>query len=137
MDLDHVTIWVEDPVRSLAFFETVVGLAPLRLDEFRAGTAPYPSVRIADTSIMDVIPLALAERVNKLPGAAGTAGHKTNHICLAMTGAELDALRERLEQNGTSPGHFTTEGFGARGAARRAFYFRDLDGNIFEARHYD
>ena len=137
MELDHVSIWVADPVASLAFFDTVVGLAPLRLDEYRTGTIPFPSVRVSDTTIIDVVPLSFAEKVNSIPGARGTAGHKTNHICLSMTSAELDALRERLERHGTPPGHFTNEGFGARGAARRAFYFRDLDGNVFEARHYD
>jgi catechol 2,3-dioxygenase-like lactoylglutathione lyase family enzyme len=137
MDLDHVSIWVEDPVKSVAFFEEVLGLLPVRLDEYRAGAIPFPSVRISATSIMDVVPIAFAEQVNRLPGARGTAGHKTNHICLAMTSAELDTLRERLERAGKAPGHFTNEGFGARGAATRAFYFRDLDGNIFEARHYD
>src|SRR5690348_3992704 len=115
MDLDHVSIWVEDPVKSLAFFEEIVGLQPLRLDEYRAGTIKFPSVRISATSIMDVVPIAFAEHVNKLPGAHGTAGHKTNHICLAMTSAELDALRDRLERAGRAPGHFMNEGFGARG----------------------
>jgi catechol 2,3-dioxygenase-like lactoylglutathione lyase family enzyme len=137
MDLDHIVIWVEDPARSVTFFVDVVGLTAVRLDDWRAGAAPYPSVRISATTIMDVIPLATAADVNKLPGAAGTAGNKTNHICLAMPRTEFDALRARLEAAGTRAGHFTTDAFGARGLAPRAFYFRDPDGNIFEARHYD
>lgn len=137
MELDHLVIWVEDPARSVAFFVDVVGLTAVRLDDWRAGAAPYPSVRISDVTIMDVIPMATAADVNKLPGAAGTAGNKINHVCLAMSRAELDALRTRLEAAGTRAGHFTTDAFGARGLAPRAFYFRDPDGNIFEARHYD
>jgi glyoxylase I family protein len=43
--LDHVVLWVTDPLRSLEFYEKVVGLAPVRADEFREGKAPFPSVR--------------------------------------------------------------------------------------------
>jgi hypothetical protein len=35
--LDHVVLWVADPLRSLEFYEQVVGLAPVRADEFREG----------------------------------------------------------------------------------------------------
>ena len=47
--LDHVVLWVADPLRSLEFYENVVGLAPVRADEFREGKAPFPSVRVSST----------------------------------------------------------------------------------------
>lgn len=53
LSLDHVVLWVADPLRSLEFFESVVGLAPVRVAEFRAGQAPFPSVRVSDVTILD------------------------------------------------------------------------------------
>jgi hypothetical protein len=52
--LDHVVLWVADPLRSLEFFEKVVGLAPVRAHEFREGKAPFPSVRVSSDSIIDL-----------------------------------------------------------------------------------
>ena len=43
--LDHVVLWSDDPLRAVEFYEQVVGLTPVRLEEFRAGQAPFPSVR--------------------------------------------------------------------------------------------
>jgi len=137
MELDHVVLWVEDPLRSVAFFEEVVGLAPVRVDEFRAKQAPFPSVRVAASAIIDLMPRTMAPIVNAVPGAAGTAGHPINHVCLAMSHAEYVALRGRLEAKGTAPAHTMQRSFGARGLAPEAFYFRDPDGNILEARYYE
>lgn len=133
MRLDHVVLWVEDPARSLQFFVDVVGLTAVRAEEFRAGKTPYVSVRVDENTIIDLFPRAFAAKVNEIPGAAGTAGHVTNHVCLAMTEPELTALKERL---GARAGHFMEQQFGARGLAPKAFYFKDPDGNVLEARHY-
>lgn len=136
MQLDHLVVWVDDPLKSVEWFERVVGLTPVRLDEFKAKQVGFPSVRVSADTIIDVMPKAMAERVNSIPGAKGTAGHPTNHICLAMSEAEFHALAKRLEDAGTKSGHHMENQYGARGLAPRAFYFRDLDGNIFEARYY-
>src|SRR5262245_51286827 len=53
--LDHVVLWVADPLRSLDFYEKVVGLTPVRADEFREGKAPFPSVRVSSDSIIDLM----------------------------------------------------------------------------------
>ena len=37
MELDHVVIWVDDPLKSLDFYVNVVGLTPVRGEEFRVG----------------------------------------------------------------------------------------------------
>lgn len=136
MQLDHLVVWVEDPVKSVEWFERVVGLQPVRLEEFKAKQTAFPSVRVSAETIIDVMAKAMAEKVNAQPGARDTAGHKTNHICLAMSEAEYHALAKRLEDAGTPGGHKVQNNYGARGVAPEAFYFRDLDGNIFEARYY-
>ena len=105
MHLDHVVLWVEDPIRSLEFFEKVVGLRGLRVDEFRAKRTMFPSVRISENTIVDLMPRAAAPRINALPGAEGTAGHPINHICLAMSGAEFSDLQQRLAAHGTPAEH--------------------------------
>ena len=45
--MDHIVLNVPDIDRSLAFYMDVLGLEPERLDKFRRGEAPFPSVRIS------------------------------------------------------------------------------------------
>ncbi|MCX4701669.1 VOC family protein [Streptomyces sp. NBC_01352] len=135
--LDHVVLWVRDPVAAADFYEKALGMAPLRLTEFAAGTEPFPSVRLNDETIFDLMPLSMAERMKMLPGSADSAGHPVNHVCLALPGDDFETLRARLEERAVPVSDISYDSFGARGLARRSFYFRDPDGNVFEARHYD
>lgn len=135
--LDHVVLWVRDPLASADFYEKAVGMRPLRVTDFAAGTAPFPSVRLNDETILDLAPLAGAAHATMLPGAADSAGHPVNHICLALPGDDFDALRTRLEERSVPVSEIHHDSYGARGMARGSFYFRDPDGNIFEVRHYD
>ncbi|KAB1145737.1 VOC family protein [Streptomyces luteolifulvus] len=135
--LDHVVLWVRDPVASADFYEKAVGLEPLKVTEFAAGQASFPSVRLNEETIFDLAPLSLAEGMNMLPGAVDSAGHPVNHVCLSLPVGEFDALRTRLQERGVPVSDFSYDAYGARGTARRSFYFRDPDGNVFEARHYE
>ncbi|HEV2342801.1 MAG TPA: VOC family protein [Actinocrinis sp.] len=136
MELDHVVVWVDDPLKSIDFYVNVVGLAPVRAEEFRAGEAPFPSVRVSERSIIDLTPRQDAEAVNAMTRATGTAGYPVNHICIAMSKQEYEALIERLELHGADMSYRTVT-YGARGNAPRAFYFHDPDNNVIEARYYD
>lgn len=135
--LDHVVLWVRDPVAAAGFYEEAVGLEPLRVAEFAAGKVSFPSVRLNDETVFDLAPFSLAERMTMVPGAAESAGHPVNHVCLSLTGDDFEALRARLEEQAVPVSGYSYDAFGARGAARRSFYFRDPDGNVFEARHYE
>ena len=135
MRIDHVVLWVEDPMRSLAFYTETLGLEGVRIDAFKAGKAPFPSVRLAADQIIDLMPLKAVPMIEKIPGAAGTAGHRVNHVCLAMEKPEYDALRARIEATG-GLSMVMKDFFGARGQAPEAFYFKDPDGNVLEARYY-
>jgi len=137
MRLDHIVLWVDDPLKSVEFFVEVVGLIAIRADEFRANKVLFPSVRVSDDSIIDLMPKAAAPVLDALPGAKGTAGHAVNHVCFAMSKAEFEALAARLAAHGTPPGRLMESSFGARGMAPKAFYFKDLDGNVLEARYYE
>jgi len=78
-----------------------------------------------------------APLVDYMVGVQGTAGNLVNHVCIAMSRDDAEALRERLADKGVSVSKVMTNSFGARGLAREAFYFRDPDDNVIEARFYE
>lgn len=119
-DFDHLVLTVRDVERALAFYCGPLGLEPVREKEWRAGDAPFPSVRISPATIIDLV--------------AGDAGDGSNvdHICLVV---------EPLDwQEVIDSGRFTVlEGpvgrYGARGTAQ-SIYVEDPDGNTVELRWY-
>ncbi|MGV9391524.1 VOC family protein [Streptomyces olivaceus] len=135
--LDHVVLWVRDPVAAAGFYVENLGLQPLRVTEYAAGTVSFPSVRLNEETILDLAPRSMAERMRVLPGADASAGHPVNHVCLSLSRPDFEALRTRLEEGSVPVSELSHDSYGARGPARRSFYFADPDGNIIEARHYD
>jgi glyoxylase I family protein len=136
MHVDHIVLWVEDPLVSVAFYEEVLGLAGVRVEEFRSGKVPFPSVRVGEHTIIDLMARKNAAMLKSFPGAAGSAGNKVNHVCFSMSKAEYGALRQRLESRGVTDPLTMASSFGAQGVAPEAFYFGDPDGNVLEARYY-
>jgi len=134
--IDHVVLWCADPLRSVEFYERVVGLPGVRVEDFRAGRVPFPSVRVSSLSLIDLMSRTAAAGVDAMVGATGTAGHPVNHVCLAMSGEEFAALAQRLADSGTPTSAVSEGSFGAQGPAVQSFYFRDPDDNVIEARHY-
>lgn len=137
MDLDHVVIWVDDPLNSIDFYVNIVGLRPVRAEDYRAGNAPFPSVRVNEHSIIDLTPRQDAAAVNAMTKTTASAGFPVNHICIAMGKDEYEALSARLEAHGVDTSSRREVTYGARGNAPHAFYFRDPDNNVVEARYYD
>jgi glyoxylase I family protein len=137
MRLDHIALWTKDPRVALDFYSRVVGLTPVRSGEFEAGEAPFPSVRVSEDSIIDLMPLQMADGLGSVAGAEGSAGHPVNHVCLALSKPEYDALDRRLQAEGVETSARMNHTFGARGWAPHAYYFADPDGNVVEARYYD
>ncbi|MFD9584395.1 VOC family protein [Streptomyces sp. NPDC059980] len=116
---DHLVLTVEDVERSLDFYIGVLGLEPVRVAEWRIGQAPFPSVRVTEETIIDLV-----------AGARG--GANVDHICLAVEPLDWDEV--------VAAGTFTVlDGpaprFGARGTAT-SLYVRDPDGNTVELRWY-
>ena len=139
MAIDHVVLWVEDPARAVDFYTGVVGLAPVRVEEFRAGAAPFPSVRVAEGSILDLVPSVGAPLVQAYAGESrpSGAGRPINHVCLAMDRPARDALADRLDAAGIVRTSRPERSYGARGWTVDWFYFQDPDGNVLEVRTYD
>ena len=134
--IDHLVLWVEDPLRSVEFYRDVVGFEALRVEEFQEGTVLFPSVRLSPHSILDLIVRAGAPVADAMTGAEGSAGHRLNHVCFTVGRDDFVALRNRLRAHGVTVPNAMTDSFGAQGTAPETFYFSDPDGNVLEARYY-
>lgn len=138
MNIDHIVLWVDSSKRSLDFFVNVVGLLPVRAQDFEEGKAPFPSVRINDVTILDLMDRKVVSLVRKFTGGGGdSGGGSVNHICLSMSAADYSSLTARLVAQGVELTPGGERSFGAQGLAERSAYFRDPDGNVIEIRHYD
>src|SRR3954451_18916261 len=89
--LDHIVLVSDDIERSLEFYTGLLGLEPERLDQWRRGEVPFPSLRITSTTIIDLFPSDLARA---LAGDAGTAEsgptRNLDHLCLVIEPLDLD-----------------------------------------------
>jgi catechol 2,3-dioxygenase-like lactoylglutathione lyase family enzyme len=117
--MDHIVLVVTDVERSVAWYRDQLQLEVLRLDEWRAGGAPFPSVRVNESTIIDII-------------AGARSGKNVDHFCLVVEPTDL----AELAANG---GFDVVEGpvtrWGARGDGT-SVYVTDPDGNVIELRHY-
>lgn len=137
MNVDHVVLWVDSAKKSLEFYVGVVGLQPVRQREFEQGTAPFPSVRVSETAILDIMEKRAAASVRDFTGGGSGAGQAINHICLAMGAEDYAALIARLEAGGVALSSGGERAFGAQGRAVKSTYFCDPDDNVIEIRYYD
>ena len=119
-ELDHVVVNVADVERSLAWYSGLLGLEAERVDAWRAGEVPFPSVRINDGCILDLFQL---ERT----------GQNFDHICLVVDRADVEAVAADDRFNVVA-GPFPR--WGARGDGW-SIYVTDPDDNTVELRSYD
>jgi len=139
MFIDHLVLWVEDAHRALEFYTKVVGLEAVRGEEFLAGTAPFPSVRVSGGSVLDLTPSIVAQFATHFTGETKptAAGKPINHVCLSMTRDEFEAMAARLTAASVTMHRVGETSFGAQGSSKHWFYFQDPEGNVVEARHYE
>lgn len=117
--MDHIVIVVADVERSVAWYRDLLGLEVLRLEEWKNGCAPFPSVRINEDTIIDDV------------GGPPT-GVNMHHLCLRVDPTDLAKLRESgLFEVLEGP----ARRWGARGNGM-SLYVSDPDGNMVELRHY-
>jgi catechol 2,3-dioxygenase-like lactoylglutathione lyase family enzyme len=117
--MDHVVLVVAEVERSVAWYRDRLGLEVLRLDEWRDGTVPFPSVRVNEGTIIDIL-------------EGPRSGTNVDHLCLVLAPTDLAALAGSAEfevMEGPVPR------WGARGEGT-SVYVRDPDGNVVELRHY-
>ena len=117
--LDHIVLNVADVERSLAWYQGVLGLEPVRVDLWREGRSPFPSVRVDATTIIDLV-------------AAPRHESNMDHLCLVVHRADVDAI--------VADERFTVvDGPGSRYGAQGngwSVYVHDPDGNTVEFRSY-
>lgn len=116
--LDHVVVNASDVERSLAFYTDVLGLTPERVEEWRRGDTFFPSVRLNETTIIDLFP---AERT----------GENVHHFCLVIEPTDLDALAREFPESQRADGLFGAQGYAS------SLYVKDPDGNLVELRSYE
>ncbi|KAA6223736.1 VOC family virulence protein [Streptomyces albofaciens JCM 4342] len=116
---DHLVLNVADAERALRFYCGPLGLEPVRVEEWRAGKVPFPSVRVSPTTIIDL-----------LEGDRG--GSNVDHICLVVE--PLD-WQEVIDSGVLTVVDGPGRRFGARGDAQ-SVYVKDPDGNTVELRWY-
>jgi catechol 2,3-dioxygenase-like lactoylglutathione lyase family enzyme len=119
-EIDHLVINVSDVERSLAWYTELLGLAPERVDEWRAGDAPFPSVRVNDGCIFDLF-------------ALDRTGQNIDHVCLLVDRADVEAVAADTRFNVVSG---PVDRWGARGVGW-SIYVTDPDENLVELRTYD
>ncbi len=117
--MDHIVLVVADVEATLAWYREELGLQTERLEQWRRGEVPFPSLRLGPDTLIDVV-------------AGERTGENVNHFALVVTDVDLDEL--------ATSGRFTVvrgpaELFGAHGVGR-GIYVRDPDGNIVELRSY-
>ena len=119
--LDHLVLNCADVEASIRWYCDELGLEPVRVDDWRSGTSPFPSVRVNEATIIDLLP-------------AARSGVNVDHLCLVVDPIDLDAVAAsgRFDVVGDGPVRGL---FGARGYAT-SLYVRDPDGNSIELRVY-
>lgn len=130
--MDHIVLNVEDDEKMIAFYTGVLQLAPERLQDYRAGISPFPSVRLNSDTIIDLFP----KRMWQKNATVGQGQEHLNHFCLAMDKKTWNELFERLKANTIAVEEGPVPRWGAHGTGI-SIYFRDPEGNLIEARYYE
>jgi catechol 2,3-dioxygenase-like lactoylglutathione lyase family enzyme len=129
-EMDHIVLNVSNIDRSLHFYGDILGLKPERVAEFRAGDVGFPSIRINETTIIDLFP---PERQTKVMGEGLV--QNLNHLCLCTEDEDMEAVAAYLREHGLEIETGPIQRWGARGAGT-SVYFRDPDHNLVEVRTY-
>ena len=117
--LDHLVLRCRDVEASLHFYGDMLGLDTIDADRWRAKEVFFPSVRIDDTTIIDLLEVA-------------PEGCNVDHFCLVIEPTDLAELAARDDLE-------VVEGPVQRGGAGGvgwSVYVRDPDGHLVELKQY-
>lgn len=130
--IDHIVLNIEDDEKMITFYSKVLMMPTERLDEYRAGKVPFPSVRLNADTIIDLFPKKLWQKSTPV----GEGRENLNHFCIALTKNTWQELLKRLQANSVPIEEGPVPRWGAHGTGT-SVYFRDPEGNLVEARYYE
>jgi catechol 2,3-dioxygenase-like lactoylglutathione lyase family enzyme len=120
---DHLVLRCADVEKTLAWYVETLGMSPVRVDEWRRGAVPFPSVRASAATIIDLIP------------AAGSVSEpNVDHFCLVADRATVDAIAAATDTFRIHEAPSVR--FGARDDGWSVYVY-DPDDNVVEIRSYD
>lgn len=117
--IDHLVLCVADVERSVTWYAEHLGLATERLDAWRTGDAPFVSLRIDESTLIDLL-------------EAAPDGRNVDHVAFVTDRAGFDAF---VAEHGDIIEMGPASLFGARGQGD-GVYVRDPDGHRVELRTY-
>jgi len=120
---DHLVLRCADVEKTLAWYLEKLGMSPVRVDEWRRGAVPFPSVRASANTIIDLI-----------PAAGSVTERNVDHFCLVADRATVDAIA--ADTDGFRIHEEPSVRFGARGDGWSVYVY-DPDDNVVEIRSYD
>jgi catechol 2,3-dioxygenase-like lactoylglutathione lyase family enzyme len=124
--LDHIVLDVANVEQSLHFYQTALGLGAERVEAWRRGEVGFPSLRVNDSTIIDLV---------SDPGSPSPGRTNLAHFCLVTDSPNLDQAMQTLAAAGVAIETGPATRSGARGNAM-SIYFRDPDKNLIELRTY-
>jgi glyoxylase I family protein len=134
VQLDHIVLNVKNVASSLGFYVGVLGLTPERVQGYHEGEFLFPSVRINEHSLIDLLPPELRESQGLQ--APNPSAPNMDHFCLSLPTERWLAIVAELDKQGIEIEAGPMTLWGAHGDAT-AVYIRDPDGNRVELRHYE
>lgn len=129
--MDHIVLNVHDMETVLDFYINVLGLQGERLEAFREGKVPFPSVRINADTLIDLFPVEAP-----LPGTGDSQPAHLNHFCLVVTQSEMPEIMANLHAAGVTIEEGPVTRWGAHGNGM-SIYFPDPEGRRVEVRYYE
>jgi catechol 2,3-dioxygenase-like lactoylglutathione lyase family enzyme len=120
LGVDHLVINSRDVEKSLSFYCDTLGLRAERVEEWRRQEVIFPSVRIDESTILDILP-------------EKRTGENVNHFCLTIEPTDLEALKRDGPLDVVDGPDIR---YGAKGDGV-SLYVRDPDGNVIELRYYE
>ncbi|MCH8087758.1 MAG: VOC family protein [Chloroflexi bacterium] len=127
-EMDHIVLRVRDIDLSLRFYTEVLGLRPERLAEFRSGKVRFPSVRLNEGTIIDLLPSPSKQPMDN-------SSHNQDHYCMVIEPTDMAELATQLQNTGVDVREGPVTRSGARGDGT-SIYITDPDSNLIELRHY-
>jgi catechol 2,3-dioxygenase-like lactoylglutathione lyase family enzyme len=127
----ETALYVEDLERSARFYQQVLGLGPIvgTTLEMETQSRVLRPLHIPGGQVLLLFPKGSATTTAVLPGGTIPPHDSTGrlHLAFAISAAELEAWRERLQSHGV-----VIEGEMAWPRGGSSLYFRDPDGHLVE-----